>query len=127
MKMLTNDKPKNADHTWSNRLFTQRLITVFFMVSVAFFVGGAVSHYAWDLIFGRMFPDNPSASDLAWQSWADVVAIKPLLNIVMYAVPWGFYAAGCGAFVASALITIVDAADRLLRMACDARRAHADK
>lgn len=74
-------------------LFLNRAGTVLILVALALFIAGGVSQFAWLRIFVRTFPSGPLTKD------TEMLAIKPLINIVMYAMPFAFNFMGLGALI----------------------------
>ncbi|WP_447867718.1 hypothetical protein [Rahnella bonaserana] len=65
-------------------LFLNRVGTVLFLVSLALFIAGRLSRFVWQRIFDRTFPSGLLTAD------AELLAIKPMVNIMMYAMPFVF-------------------------------------
>lgn len=65
-------------------LFLNRAGTVLILVALALFIAGGVSQFAWLRIFERTFPSGLLTAN------AELLAIKPMVNIMMYAMPFVF-------------------------------------
>jgi hypothetical protein len=74
-------------------LFLNRAGTVLILVGLALFIAGGLSTFAWQRIFDGMFPAGSLTRN------AEMLAIKPLINIVMYVMPFAFYFMAVGMLI----------------------------
>lgn len=82
--------------------FPSRTGTVFIMVFLTLFIAGALSKIFWLRIFDCVFPSDVSTLS------AQKLAIKPRVNIAMYAIPFTFYFLTASAMAAGLLSLIMD-------------------
>ncbi|MFJ7174666.1 hypothetical protein [Citrobacter freundii] len=86
------------------RLFTERLCIVLITCGCALLIAGGISTWFWQTMFGAIYGEHTGDTGTAGMATdpsiiAEYAALKPLINLVMYIIPWTFYASGCGALV----------------------------
>lgn len=96
--------------------FSQKLYMAMMMWGGALLIAGLISSWFWHGMFEITFGEGGRAGHVSEPGIiAEYAALKPLLNLVMYVVPWGFYALGGGAFMAGMTGCLVEYAHDVVR------------
>ena len=89
--------------------FSQKLYMAMMMWGGALLIAGLISSWFWHGMFGIAFGEGGLAGQVSESGIiAEYAALKPLMNLVMYVVPWGFYALGGGALMAGLTGSLVE-------------------
>ncbi|EHP0862171.1 hypothetical protein KNZ39_003752 [Escherichia coli] len=89
--------------------FSQKLYMAMMMWGGALLIAGLISSWFWHGMFGIAFGEGGLAGQVSEPGIiAEYAALKPLMNLVMYVVPWGFYALGGGALMAGLTGSLVE-------------------
>ncbi|EPC6177110.1 TPA: hypothetical protein ACNV4G_003318 [Serratia marcescens] len=83
-------------------MFAHRLGWSALAVALAMGIAGYACFTYWSLLFGAVYPPDRVLS-------SEDMAIKPLVNITMYAIPSFFYAGAMGAFCVGYIGLLVNA------------------
>lgn len=78
-------------------IFVTRVGYVFAALCVTFVTAGLLSFKFWNVAFGSMFSANIVNT-------AEELAFKPLLNMTMYSMPFGFFFLAIGCFLVCMLV-----------------------
>lgn len=86
------------------RVFTEKLCIVLITCGCALLIAGGISTWFWQAMFGAIYGVHTGDTGIAGMTTelsiiAEYAALKPLINLVMYIIPWTFYASGCGVLV----------------------------
>ncbi|EGC2886753.1 hypothetical protein OJ723_001202 [Salmonella enterica] len=96
--------------------FSQKLYMALMMCGGALLIAGLISSWFWHGMFGITFGEGGLAGQVSEPGIiAEYAALKPLINLVMYVVPWGFYALGGGALMAGLTGCLVEYAYDVVR------------
>lgn len=110
MKEVT--ERKKSMQTWE---FTEKLCSVLIICGGVLLIAGEISDWFWRAMFEAIYglhTGDMGAAGMATDPTiiAEYTALKPLVNLTMYIVPWIFWASGCGALLmgfAGLLLSIV--------------------
>ena len=86
------------------RIFTEKLCIVLIICGAMFLIAGWISDWLWQGMFAAIYGQHTGDTGIAGMATDPVIigeyaTLKPRINLVMYLIPWTFYALGCGAIV----------------------------
>lgn len=86
------------------RLFTEKLCIVLITCGAVLLISGGISAWFWQGMFAATYGQHTADTGIAGMATdptiiAQYATLKPLINLVMYIIPWTFYSLGCGALV----------------------------